>query len=60
MARKNRYAKVYAQELKRIEKQVNKLLAQGYAISIDIPKNMQNPLSASHMNLSLSHLYVIT
>ena len=38
MARKNRYAKVYAQELKRIEKQVNKLLAQGYAISIDIPK----------------------
>ena len=38
MARKNRYAKVYAQELKRLGKQVNKLLAQGYAISIDIPK----------------------
>lgn len=43
MARKNRYAKVYAQELKRIGKQVNKLLAQGYAISIDIPKAKQQP-----------------
>lgn len=43
MARKNRYAKVYAQELKRIEKQVNKLLAQGYAISIDMPKAKQQP-----------------
>lgn len=43
MARKNRYAKVYAQELKRIEKQVNKLLAQGYAISIDIPKVKKQP-----------------
>ena len=43
MARKNRYAKVYAQQLKRIEKQVNKLLAQGYAISIDIPKAKKHP-----------------
>lgn len=43
MARKNRYAKVYAQELKRIEKQVNKLLAQGYATSIGIPKAKQQP-----------------
>lgn len=43
MARKNRYAKVYAQELKRIEKQVNKLLAEGYAISIDMPKVKQQP-----------------
>ena len=46
MARKNRYAKVYAQELKRIEKQVNKLLAQGYAISIDIPKAKQQSTKA--------------
>lgn len=46
MARKNRYAKVYAQELKRIEKQVNKLFAQGYAISIDIPKAKQQPTKA--------------
>lgn len=43
MARKNRYAKVYAQELKRLGKQVNKLLAQGYAISLDIPKAKQQP-----------------
>lgn len=43
MARKNRYAKVYAQQLKIIEKQVNKLLAQGYAISIDIPKVKKQP-----------------
>lgn len=43
MARKNRYAKVYAQQLKRIEKQVNKLLAQGYAISIDILKAKKQP-----------------
>lgn len=43
MARKNRYAKVYAQELKRIEKQVNKLIAQGYAITIDMPKAKQQP-----------------
>lgn len=43
MARKNRYAKVYAQQLKRIEKQVNKLLSQGYAISIDIPKAKKQP-----------------
>lgn len=46
MARKNRYAKVYAQELKRIEKQVNKLLAQGYATSIGIPKVKQQPTKA--------------
>lgn len=46
MARKNRYAKVYAQELKRIEKQVNKLLAQGYATSIGIPKAKQQPTKA--------------
>ena len=46
MSRKNRYAKVYAQKLKRIEKQVNKLLAQGYAISIDIPKVKQQPTKA--------------
>lgn len=43
MTRKNRYAKVYAQQLKIIEKQVNKLLAQGYAISIDIPKAKKHP-----------------
>lgn len=43
MARKNRYAKVYAQKLKRLGKQVNKLLAQGYALSIDIPKAKQQP-----------------
>ena len=51
MARKNRYAKVYAQELKRIEKQVNKLLAQGYAISIDIPKAKQQPTKADVQRL---------
>ena len=51
MARKNRYAKVYAQELKRIEKQVNKLLAQGYAISIDIPKAKQKPTKADVQRL---------
>ena len=51
MARKNRYAKVYAQELKRIEKQVNKLLAQGYAISIDIPKAKQQPTKADVQHL---------
>ena len=51
MARKNRYAKVYAQELKRIEKQVNKLLAQGYAISIDIPKAKQQPTKADVQQL---------
>lgn len=51
MARKNRYAKVYAQELKRIEKQVNKLLAQGYAISIDIPKAKQHPTKADVQRL---------
>lgn len=51
MARKNRYAKVYVQELKRIEKQVNKLLAQGYAISIDIPKAKQQPTKADVQRL---------
>lgn len=51
MARKNRYAKVYAQELKRIEKQVNKLLAQGYAISIDIPKAKEQPTKADVQRL---------
>lgn len=51
MARKNRYAKVYAQELKRIEKQVNKLLAQAYAISIDIPKAKKQPTKADVQRL---------
>lgn len=51
MARKNRYAKVYVQELKRIEKQVNKLLAQGYAISIDIPKAKKQPTKADVQQL---------
>lgn len=51
MARKNRYAKVYAQELKRIEKQVNKLLARGYAISIDIPKAKQQSTKADVQRL---------
>lgn len=51
MARKNRYAKVYAQELKRIEKQVNKLLAQGYAISIDMPKVKQQPIKSDVQRL---------
>jgi hypothetical protein len=51
MARKNRYAKVYAQELKRIEKQVNKLLAQGYAIFIDIPKAKKQPTKADVQRL---------
>lgn len=51
MARKNRYAKVYAQELKRIEKQVNKLLAQGYAISIDIPKAKHQPTKSDVQQL---------
>ena len=51
MARKNRYAKVYAQELKRIEKQVNKLLAQGYAISIDMPKVKQQPTKSDLQRL---------
>lgn len=51
MARKNRYAKVYAQELKRIEKQANKLLAQGYAISIDMPKAKQQPTKADVQRL---------
>ena len=51
MARKNRYAKVYAQELKRIEKQVNKLIAQGYAISIDMPKVKQQPTKSDVQRL---------
>lgn len=59
MARKNRYAKVYAQELKRIEKQVNKLLAQGYAISIDIPKAKQQPTKADVQRLKKITPYAI-
>lgn len=59
MARKNRYAKVYAQELKRIEKQVNKLLAQGYAISIDIPKAKKQPTKADVQTLKKITLDVI-
>lgn len=59
MARKNRYAKVYAQELKRIEKQVNKLLGQGYAISIDIPKAKQQPTKADVQRLKKITLDVI-
>lgn len=51
MARKNRYAKVYAQELKRIEKQVHKLLTQGYAISIDMPKVKQQPTKSDVQRL---------
>lgn len=59
MARKNRYAKVYAQELKRIEKQVNKLLAQGYAISIDMPKVKQQPTKSDVQRLKKITLDVI-
>lgn len=59
MARKNRYAKVYAQELKRIEKQVNKLLAQGYATSIDMPKVKQQPTKSDVQRLKKITLDVI-
>lgn len=59
MARKNRYAKVYAQELKRIEKQVNKLLAQGYVISIDMPKVKQQPIKSDVQRLKKITLDVI-
>lgn len=59
MARKNRYAKVYAQELKRIEKQANKLLAQGYAISIDMPKVKQQPTKSDVQRLKKITLDVI-
>lgn len=59
MARKNRYAKVYAQELKRIEKQVNKLLAQGYAISIDIPKVKKHPTKEDVQQVKKINLNII-
>lgn len=59
MARKNRYAKVYAQELKRIEKQVNKVLAQGYAISIDMPKVKQQPTKSDVQRVKKITLDVI-
>lgn len=51
MARKNRYAKVYTQELKRIEKQIQKILAQGYAISVDIPKAKSAPTKSDVQRL---------
>ena len=59
MAIKNRYAKVYAQELKRIEKQIQKLLSQGYAISIDIPKAKKRPTKADVQRLKKITLNVI-
>lgn len=59
MAIKNRYAKVYAQELKRIEKQIQKLLSQGYAISIDIPKAKKRPTKSDVQRLKKITLNVI-
>lgn len=59
MARKNRYAKVYAQELKRIEKQVNKLLSQGYAVSIDIPKVKKHPTKTDVQQLKKINFNII-
>ena len=59
MAIKNRYAKVYAQELKRIEKQIKKLLSQGYAISIDIPKAKKTPTNSDVQRLKKITLNVI-
>ena len=59
MAIKNRYAKVYAQELKRIEKQIQKLLSQGYAISIDIPKTKKSPTKSDVQRLKKITLNVI-
>lgn len=59
MAIKNRYAKVYAQELKRIEKQIQKLLSQGYAISIDIPKAKKTPTKSDVQRLKKITLNVI-
>ena len=59
MAIKNRYAKVYAQELKRIEKQIKKLLSQGYAISIDIPKAKKTPTKSDVQRLKKITLNVI-
>lgn len=59
MAIKNRYAKVYAQELKRIEKQIQKLLSRGYAISIDIPKAKKTPTKSDVQRLKKITLNVI-
>lgn len=59
MTIKNRYAKVYAQELKRIEKQIQKLLSQGYAISIDIPKAKKSPTKSDVQRLKKITLNVI-
>ena len=59
MAIKNRYAKVYSQELKRIEKQIQKLLSQGYAISIDIPKAKKTPTKSDVQRLKKITLNVI-
>ena len=59
MAIKNRYAKVYTQELKRIEKQIQKLLSQGYAISIDIPKAKKTPTKSDVQRLKKITLNVI-
>lgn len=59
MAIKNRYAKVYAQELKRIEKQIQKLLSRGYAISIDIPKAKKSPTKSDVQRLKKITLNVI-
>ena len=59
MAIKNRYTKVYAQELKRIEKQIKKLLSQGYAISIDIPKAKKTPTKSDVQRLKKITLNVI-
>lgn len=59
MVIKNRYAKVYAQELKRIEKQIKKLLSQGYAISIDIPKAKKTPTKSDVQRLKKITLNVI-
>lgn len=59
MAIKNRYSKVYAQELKRIEKQIQKLLSQGYAISIDIPKAKKSPTKSDVQRLKKITLNVI-
>lgn len=59
MAIKNRYAKVYSQELKRIEKQIQKLLSQGYAISIDIPKAKKIPTKSDVQRLKKITLNVI-
>lgn len=59
MAIKNRYTKVYAQELKRIEKQIQKLISQGYAISINIPKAKKTPTKSDVQRLKKITLNVI-